>query len=133
MIALQRSAGNASALALLRRASDVSHEAPITLTLPGVVDGAAVSTWSIFRGDARLPVTEVELTRPTDSDSPRLAKALMEGAPAATATLLVRKLTPLGWIVYQTVTFADCMVSSFETHGEYDSMWLKFTRMEVEQ
>jgi len=133
MTALQRSAGNASALALLRRASDVSHEAPITLTLPGVVDGAAVSTWSIFRGDARLPVTEVELTRPTDSDSPLLAKALMEGTPGATATLLVRKLTPLGWVRDLTVTFDDCMVASFESHGEFDSVWLKFTRMEVQQ
>ncbi|HUA07337.1 MAG TPA: type VI secretion system tube protein Hcp [Solirubrobacteraceae bacterium] len=133
MIALQRSAGNASALALLRRASDVANEAPITLTLPGVVDGAAVSTWSIFRGDSRRPATEVELTRPTDANSPRLAKAMMEGAPAVTATLVVRKLSPLGWIAYQTVTFENCMITSFDTHGEYDSVWLRFARMDVGQ
>jgi len=132
MIALQRSAGNASALALLRRASNTTLQAPITLTLPGVVDGAAVSTWSIHRG-SRAPVTEVELTRPTDSDSPRLAKALMEDAPGATATLLVRKLTPLGWIRDLAVTFEECTVTSFESHGEFDSLWLRFTRMEVDQ
>jgi type VI protein secretion system component Hcp len=133
MIALQRSAGNASALALLRRAGDVGGaQAPITLTLPGVVDGATVSTWHIHRG-TRAPVTDVELTRPTDSDSPRLARALTDGAAGATATLLVRKLTPLGWVRDMTVTFSDCSVSSFQTHGEFDSVWLQFTRMEVEQ
>jgi type VI protein secretion system component Hcp len=132
MIALQRVAGNASTLALMRRASAVTQESPIVLTLPGVVDGAAVSSWQIH-GDGRQSVTEVELTRPTDSDSPRLAKALMEGAPGVTATLLVRKLTPLGWITYQTVTFDECMVSSFVTHGDSDSLYLTFNRMRVEQ
>ena len=132
MIALQRSAGNASTLALLRRAGNTRQEAPITLTLPGVVDGASVSSWSI-QGAMRQPVTDVELTRPTDSDSPRLARALTEGARGATATLLVRKLTPSGWIRDMTVTFEDSLISSFQSNGEFDSVWLSFTRMEVER
>lgn len=132
MIALQRSAGNASALALLRRAGDAGLQAPITLTLPGVVDSAVVSSWHMH-GDSRQQITDVELTRPTDSDSPRLAKAYIEGARGVTATLLVRKRTPLGWIRDRTVTLNDCWIASFSSQGELDSVWLRFTRMEVEQ
>ena len=132
MVALQRSAGNASAVALLRRASSVAQDAPITLTLPGVVDGAAVSTWHIHT-DSRRPATDVEIIRPTDTDSPRLTRALAEGARSATATLFVRRLTPLGWTRDMTVTFSDCSVSSFQAQGEFDSVWLRFTRMEVDR
>jgi type VI protein secretion system component Hcp len=132
MIALQRSAGNASALALLRRASNPIHQSPIALTLPGIVDSAAVSTWHVNAG-MRQPATVVELTRPTDADSPRLAKALAEGALSTTATLLVGKLTPLGWTRDMTVTFSDCSISSFQTYGQYDSVRLRFARMEIEQ
>ncbi len=132
MIALQHRAGNASTVALLRRAGSARQAPPITLTLPGVVEDATVSTWSIH-GALREQAIDVELTRPTDADSPRLAQASTEAAGAATATLLVRKLTPSGWIRDMTVTFEDCMINSFETHGEFDSVWLRFTRMKVER
>jgi type VI protein secretion system component Hcp len=96
------------------------------------VDSAAVSTWHVHAG-MRQPATEVELTRPTDADSPRLAKALAEGARSTAATLLVGELTPLGWIRDMTVTFSDCSISSFQTYGQYDSVWLGFARMEIVQ
>jgi type VI protein secretion system component Hcp len=91
-----------------------------------------VSSWNVH-GAARQPATDVEITRPTDSDSPRPAKACTEGARSATATLLVHKHTPPGWIREMTVTLSDCWISSFVAQGEFDSVGLRFTRMEIEQ
>lgn len=129
MIALQRSAGNSSAVALLRRAHVVREESPITLTIPGVVDRAAVSSWSL--GGNRHP-SDLSLLRPTDADSPRLYRAVTSGA-TGTATLVVRKLTPLGWVHQLTVTFDGCTVSSYQPGERDESIGLTFTGMQVEQ
>lgn len=132
MIALQRSAGNTSSLALLRRARAVGEEPPITLTLPGVVDRAGVTSWSL-RQDTHGRSTGVDLTRISDADSPRLVDAFTHGAPAVTATLLVRKLTPLGSIRELTLTMEDCTVDSFQVDGDHDAVGLNFDRIRVEQ
>jgi type VI protein secretion system component Hcp len=133
VIALQRSAGNTSAMALLRRALEHADETPVTLTLPGVVDGAAVSSWSLDNDMRGERVTGLHITRPTDTDSPVLAKALTDGAPAGTATLVVRKLTPLGWVRQLTLTMEDCVVSSYQVGEKYESLGLTFTAIRVEQ
>jgi type VI protein secretion system component Hcp len=133
MLALQRRAGNASTMALLRRAQKVTEESPTTLTVPGLVDDAAVSSWSLD-GDMRgQRATGLHISRPTDADSPVLAKALTSGAPDVTATLVVRKLTPLGWVRQLTVTMEGCMVSSYQPGENYESVGLTFTAMRVEQ
>jgi hypothetical protein len=129
LIALQRSAGNSSTVALLRRARDVREESPITLTIPGVVDRAAVSSWSL--GGTPHP-SDLTLLRPTDTDSPRLFRAVTDGA-SGTATLIVRKLTPLGWVHELTMTLEGCMVSSYQAGEKDESVGLSFTGMQVEQ
>ena len=133
VLALQRSAGNTSTMALLRRARGLTDEAPITLTLPGVVNEAVVSSWS-FEHDARgEKTTVVDITRPTDADSPSLAKALTDGEPDVEGRLVVRKLTPLGWVRQLTVTMAGCMVESFVVGEGYESLRLTFSRVQVDQ
>jgi hypothetical protein len=131
MLALQRSAGNTSTTALLRRASARADEAPITLTLPGIVSDAVVSSWSFDR-DSRGETTGVEITRPTDADSPVLAKAMIDGPPVD-GRVVVRKLTPLGWVRQLTVTMDDCRVASFLVGRDRDSLQLTFSRVAVEQ
>ena len=129
MIALQRSAGNSSTVALLRRAHDVREESPITLTIPGVVDRAAVSSWSL--GGNPHP-SDLSLLRPTDADSPRLFRAVIDGA-TGTATLVVRKLTPLGWLQQMALTLEGCTVSSYQPGENDESVGLTFTGMQVER
>ena len=129
VVALQRTAGNASTVALMRRARDVRDEPPITLTIPGVVDHAAVSSWSL--GGTRRP-TDLSLVRRTDADSPRLFQAVTNGA-GGTATLVVRKLTALGWVHSMTLTLEGCTVSSYQAGGTDESIGLTFTEMQVEQ
>jgi type VI protein secretion system component Hcp len=129
MIALQRSAGNSSTVALLRRAHDVREESPITLTIPGIVDHAAVSSWSL--GGKPHP-SDLSLVRPTDFDSPRLFRAVTNGE-YGTATLVVRKLTPLGWVHQLTMTLEGCTVGSYQAGEEDESVGLTFTGMQVEQ
>lgn len=131
IIALQRSAGNASTLALMRRARTVVDESPVTFTVPGVVDRASASSWGF--DDVRGKPTGLNITRPTDANSPRLAKANTDGAAGVTATLLVRKLTPLGWIRELTLTMEDCMVSSYVAGDDYESVSLTFSRLRMEQ
>jgi hypothetical protein len=131
VLALQRSAGNTSTMALLRRARKLTGQAPVTLTLPGVVTDAVVSSWRLDR-DVRGQATALEITRPTDADSPILAKALTDGPPVE-GRVVVRKLTPLGWIRELTVTMAGCLVESFVTHEGYESLRLTFSRVQVEQ
>jgi Type VI secretion system effector, Hcp len=126
MIALQRSAGNASTLALMRRG--LAEEPPMSLILPGVVGRAAVSSWSLGDGQTR-----VDLTRRVDSDSPRLAEASATGAPGVTATLVVRRLTSLGWVHELTLTMDDCVVGSYQVHDEYESIGLTFSAVRVER
>jgi len=129
LIGLQRTAGNASTVALMRRAHDVRDESPITLTIPGVVEHAAVSSWSIGNSPR---ATDLSLVRPTDADSARLFQAVTSGA-GGTATLVVRKLTPLGWVHRLTMTLEGCLVSSYQPGGESESVGLTFTGMQVEQ
>ena len=129
LIALQRSAGNSSTVALLRRAHDARQESPIKLTIPGVVERAAVSSWSI--GGSPHP-SDLSLLRPTDSDSPRLLQAVTNGA-SGRATLVVRKLTPLGWVHQTTMTLEGCAVSSYQLGEKDESVGLTFTGMQVEQ
>jgi hypothetical protein len=131
MLALQRSAGNTSTMALLRRARKLTDEAPITLTLPGVVNEAVVSSWSFDR-DTQGKVTAVEITRPTDADSPSLAKARTDGPPVE-GRVVVRRLTPHGWVRSLTVTMADCLVDAFRVHDGYEWLRLAFSRVQVEQ
>jgi hypothetical protein len=132
MIALQRSAGNGSTLALLRRAHQSAEEAPIMLTLPGVVDGAAVSTWNLEQ-DMRGSTSGLTLTRPVDANSPILAKALFDGAPDVEGRLVVRKLTPLGWVRELTLTMEGCTVASYHVHENYESVHLTFSRLHIDQ
>ncbi len=68
-----------------------------------------MSSWSLD-DDTRGHTVGLEITRPTDADSPVLAKALTDGAPDVEGRLVVRKLTPLGWIRHLTLTMADCMI-----------------------
>jgi type VI protein secretion system component Hcp len=131
MLALQRSAGNTSTLALLRRARARTDEAPMTLTLPGIVSDAVVSSWSFDR-DSRSEITGVEITRPTDADSPVLAKAMIDG-PRVEGRVVVRKLTPAGWVRQLTVTMDDCSVSSFQIDRDHDRLELTFSSVQVEQ
>ena len=102
------------------------------LTLPDVVDHAAVSSWSL-EDDARGRPTRLNIMRPTDADSPRLAQALTNGAPDVTATLVVRRLTPLGWVRQTTLTMEGCMVDSYVVHDDYESVGLTFTRVTLDQ
>ena len=133
MMALQRNAGNASTVALLRRAHDVRDEPPVTLSIPEVVDGATVSTWSL-EYDGHHNVEGLNITRPMDADSQRLAKAMTTGGPPnVTATFVVRRLTPLGWIRVLTITMDGCMVSSYSAGGDYESVGLTFTRAHFDQ
>ena len=120
VIELQRSAGNASTSALVRRA----QEAPITLSLPGVADRMAVSAWSL-KGSRGLP--SLSITRTTDSNSPRLMQALERGEPDGPATLVVSKLTPLGWVRQLTLSLDNCVVSSYLAQGVYESVELSCT------
>src|SRR5215475_7725232 len=103
MLALQRSAGNASTLALLRRERTTVDEPTMTLSLPGVAEHIALWSWT-FDNESRGRPTGLHITRPTDADSPILAKAAREGAPGATATLRVRE---------RTLTLDDCAISSY--------------------
>jgi type VI protein secretion system component Hcp len=131
MIALQRSAGNASTVALMRRAHDVREEAAVLLTIPDVVDRAEVSSYGL-EYDAKRRLAGLNITRPSDADSPRLAKASIDGAPNVTATFLVRRLTPLGWVRVMTITMDNCMVSSFAMHGDHDEVGLTFTQAHLD-
>jgi hypothetical protein len=128
LIALQRSVGNATTAALMRRAHDVRDEPPITLTIPGVVEHAAVSSWSA--GNSPHP-TDLSLVRPTDADSPRLFRAVTNGS-GGTATIVVRKLTPLGWVHQMTLTLEGCLVSSYQPGEKDESVGLTFTGMQVD-
>jgi hypothetical protein len=132
LFALQRGAGNASALALLRRARKIDDEPPVALTLQGLVDGAAVSSWSLDR-DTRGKTDGLELTRPIDANSPIFAKALFDEAPGIDGTLVVRRLTPLGWVRRLTIAMADCVVDQYAIHDGYESVRLTFTGLQVEQ
>ena len=51
----------------------------------------------------------------------------------ARGRLVVRKLTPLGWVRRLTVTMADCLVDSYLTNRGYESLRLTFSRVQVEQ
>jgi len=132
VLALQRSAGNASAVALLRRAHKVEDEPPVALTLRGLVDGAPVSSWSLDH-DMRGRPTGLEITRPLDDNSPIFAKALFDGAPGIDGTLVVRRLAALGWVRQLTVTMADCLVDHYMVHEGYESIRLAFSRAQVDQ
>jgi hypothetical protein len=133
VIALQRSVGNSSTVALMRRAHDVREEAPITLTIPELVDGATVSSWSL-EYDGHQNLVGLNMTRPTDADSPRLARAMTTGWPAdVAATFIVRRLTPLGSIRVLTITMDNCLVNSYSSHGDYDSVGLTFTRAHLDR
>jgi hypothetical protein len=69
-----------------------------------------------------------------DANSPRLAKAMTDGwPPDVTATFLVRRLTPLGWVRVLTITMEGCMVSSFSPHAAYESVGLTFSHARVDQ
>jgi hypothetical protein len=133
MLAVQRSAGNSVALALLRRARKTQDEPPVSLTIPGVAEGASVSSWRIDR-DGRHEAAGLTITRPIDDDSLKLERASVDGPPDATGTLVVRVLTPLGWIRRLTVTMANCMVDSYAVHDDnYESIGLTFSRARFEQ
>lgn len=117
----------------MRRSPDVREEAPITLTIPEVVDGATVSSWSL-EYDAHHNLEGLTLTRPIDANSPRLARATTTGwPPDATATFLVRRLTPLGWIRVMTITMEGCLVNSYSPGGEYESVGLTFNRAHLDR
>lgn len=132
MIALQRAVGNTSTVALLRRAGKITEEPPIMFTLPGVVDHAAVDSWSM--GTNRGEPTSVEILRPIDENSPRLMEANKRGWPDdATATLVVRRLTPLGWVRQLTLTMEHCLVASYQIGEHEESVQLSFAGMQVEQ
>jgi hypothetical protein len=47
--------------------------------------------------------------------------------------LVVRKLTPLGWVRQHTVTMADCLVASFLVQEGYEWLKLTFSRVQVDQ
>ena len=85
------------------------------------------------RTDIARQRRRTEITRPTDADSPALAKALTDGAPDVDGRLVVRKLTPLGWVRDLTVTMADCLVDSFVHPPRVRSLRFAFSRMQVEQ
>jgi type VI protein secretion system component Hcp len=125
MLALQRSAGNAATAGLMRRAHDVREESPVALTIPEVVDRAEVATYSL-EYDAKHRLVGLNITRPTDADSPRLAKASIDGPPNVTATFLVRGPRVL------TITMDNCMVSSFAVHGAYESVGLTFSHAHLD-
>jgi hypothetical protein len=125
MIALQRSAGNAATAGLMRRAHDVREESPVTVTIPEVVDRAIVSSYSL-EYDAKRRLVGMNITRPADADSPRLAKASIDGPPNVTATFRVRSPRAL------TITMVNCMVSSFAMHGDHDEVGLTFTEAHLE-
>jgi Type VI secretion system effector, Hcp len=125
IIALQRSAGNAATAGLMRRAHDVREQAPVTLTIPEVVDRAEVDTYSL-EYDAKRRLVGLNITRPTDADSPRLAKALIDGPPSVTATFRVRSPHVL------TITMDNCMISSFAPQGEYESVGLTFSQAHLD-
>jgi hypothetical protein len=122
MLALQRSAGNTSALALLRRERTPDDEPPMTLSLPGVAEHAALSSWSFDHATRGAP-TGIHLTRSPDADSPALAKALHDGTPGVTATLRVHKLI---------VTLENCMISSYLVGDNGESVGLTFDGVRLE-
>jgi len=135
MLALQRPAGNASALALLRRAKKVTEEAPITLSLPGVVEHAAVSSLSMGPRDATGGTTSVSILRPTDANSPRLMQAAQTGLPDdATGSLAMRKRTPRGWVHQMTVVMERCTVDSYLPNDDgYEYVSFHFSQAHIDQ
>lgn len=135
MLALQRAAGNASALALLRRANKVAEEPPITLTLPGVVEDAAVSSLSMGPSDATGGTTSVNIIRPTDANSPRLMQATQTGLPDdATGTLVMRKRTPRGWVHHMTLVMERCTVASYTLGDDgYEYVGFHFSWAHIDQ
>jgi type VI protein secretion system component Hcp len=117
----------------MRRAHRAADESPVTLTIPEVVDSATVSSWSL-EYDAHHNLVGMNITRPMDANSPLLARATTTGWPAeVTATFLVRRLTPLGWVRVLTITMEGCMVSSYNPGGDYESVGLMFTRAHLDQ
>jgi len=122
MLALQRTAGNASTVALLRRERTPLDEPPMALSLPGVADHAALWSWS-FDNESRGRPTGLHIMRPTDADSPALARAAREGTPGVTATLRVR------WL---TLTMDDCTISSYVVGNHGESLGLTFTGLHLE-
>jgi len=135
MVALQRSAGNAATLALLRRANKAGEESPISLTLPGVVDHAAVSSWSMGPSDGKGGPTSVSIIRPTDGNSQRLMQAASTSWPDdATGTLVVRRRTSGGWVHALTVAMEHCTVVSYSAYdGRHESVSFHFTRARIDQ
>jgi hypothetical protein len=122
MLALQRTAGNASTLALLRRERSAVDEPPMTLSLPGVSEHIALWSWS-FDNESHGRPTGLHITRPTDADSPTLAKAAREGSAGVTATLRARQLT---------LTLDDCAISSYVVGDRAESLGLTFTGLHLE-
>jgi hypothetical protein len=118
MLALQRSAGNTSTMALLRRERPPVDERPMTLNLPGVAEHAALWAWSFDNPSRQGTPTGLHITRPTDADSPALAKAARDGTPGITATLRVPHLT---------LTLEDCTISSYDLGDRGESLGLTFT------
>jgi hypothetical protein len=122
MLALQRSAGNTSTMALLRRERPPVDERPMMLNLPGVAEHAAVWSWG-FDNPTRGTPTGLHITRLTDADSPALAKAARDGTPGLTATLRVGPLT---------LTMEDCTVSSYDIGDRGESVGLSFTGLRLQ-
>lgn len=126
ILALQRAAGNTTALALLRRANQVAEERSITLTLPGALDDAAVSSLTMGPNDPKNGPASVDIIRPTDANSVRLMQAAQTGWPDdATGTLVMRRRTPRGWVHQLTVTMERCTVASY-VQGDDGNEWVGF-------
>jgi hypothetical protein len=135
MLVLQRTAGNASALALLRRANNVADEPPISLTLPGVVDRAAVSSLSIGPSDGKGGTKSVSIIRPTDANSLPLMRAAQSALPDdATGTLVIRRWTPRGWVREVTLAMERCTVDSYtQNYDGYEYVGFHFSRAHIDR
>jgi hypothetical protein len=135
MLALQRTAGNASALALLRRTNNVADDPPISLSLPGVVDDAAVSSLGMGPSDGKGGTTSVSIIRPTDANSLPLIRAAQTAWPDdATGMLMMRRWTPHGWVRGLTLSMERCTVASYAQNDDgYEYVSFHFSQAHIDQ
>jgi hypothetical protein len=57
----------------------------------------------------------------------------MIDGPRVEGRVVVRKLTPAGWVRQLTVTMEDCSVASFLIDRDHDRLELTFSRVQVDQ
>ena len=120
------------------RGESVSHPGAIELASFqwGVGRGISSPTGGMADRQGSAPsVSEIVITKQTDSASPLLMRACANGVHFPRATIHVRKAggEQLEYLVYK---LTDVVISSYQSgghgHGQTDSLTLRFSRIEME-